>query len=328
MELRYLVYYCHIPPAQVPTILYQVALNQQALHLFRKVTHAQLDNRPSIHNASTPSTSQYPSLTTHAPPLLPHSFNPHNLTRTRVPQNRHPELCAYINSCVSAITPHLQAGTINTVSLVIYSDSPPRVAPSSSPANISSTPTGPYPSSSPSVQILERYIFNLSSFPSIPFNERFTFLEGRAPADINAIRNIDVEEELRACLRKLAYSASKLEDLKNPEECTWGVVMEMKEDDGEGNAPIGHPQRWEPAVAELQIPPGGATDMKGKGKARDDEAETRKESRVGKARGGIKSTAIRAVEVGDFIMEAWIEEGKAKFEGKGGEKERQESGFE
>ncbi|KAM0130664.1 hypothetical protein ACHAP3_007204 [Botrytis cinerea] len=231
-----------------------------------------------------------------------------------VPQNRHPELCAYINSCVSAITPHLQAGAINTVSIVIYSDSPPAVAPSSSAANISSPPTGPGPSSSPSVQILERYIFNLSSFPSIPFNERFTFLEGRAPADVNAIRNIDVEEELRACLRKLAYSAGKLEDLKNPEECTWGVVMEMKEDEGEGNAPIGHPQRWEPAVAELQIPPGGATDIKGKGKARDNEAETRKESRVGKARGGIKSTAIRAVEVGDFIMEAWIEEGKAKFE--------------
>ncbi|KAF7865572.1 uncharacterized protein EAF02_009995 [Botrytis sinoallii] len=231
-----------------------------------------------------------------------------------VPQNRHPELCAYINSCVSAITPHLQAGTINTVSIVIYSDSP-AVAPSSSPANISSSPpTKPYPSSSPSVQVLERYIFNLSSFPSIPFNERFTFLEGRAPADINAIRNIDVEEELRACLRKLAYSASKLEDLKNPEECTWGVVMEMKENEGEGNAPIGHPQRWEPAVAELQIPTEGATDIKGKGKARDDESKTRKESRVGKARGGIKSTAIRAVEVGDFIMEAWIEEGKAKFE--------------
>ncbi|KAF7947974.1 hypothetical protein EAE96_009043 [Botrytis aclada] len=231
-----------------------------------------------------------------------------------VPQNRHPELCAYINSCVSAITPHLQAGTINTVSIVIYSDSP-AVAPSSSPANISSSPpTEPYPSSSPSVQILERYIFNLSSFPSIPFNERFTFLEGRAPADIDAIRNVDVEEELRACLRKLAYSASKLEDLKNPEECTWGVVMEMKENEGEGNAPIGHPQRWEPAVAELQIPNEGVTDIKGKGKARDNEPETRKGSRIGKARGGIKSTAIRAVEVGDFIMEAWIEEGKAKFE--------------
>ncbi|TGO51570.1 hypothetical protein BOTNAR_0351g00030 [Botryotinia narcissicola] len=230
-----------------------------------------------------------------------------------VPQNRHPELCAYINSCVSAITPHLQAGTINTVSIVIYSDSP-AVAPSSSSANISSSPpTKPYPSS-PSIQILERYIFNLSSFPSIPSNERFTFLEGRAPADINAIRNIDVEEELRACLRKLAYSASKLEDLKNPEECTWVVVMEMKEHEGEGNAPIGHPQRWEPAVAELQIPTGGATDIKGKGKASDNKPEIRKESRVGKARGGIKSTAIRSVEVGDFIMEALIEEGKAKFE--------------
>ncbi|KAJ8060213.1 hypothetical protein OCU04_010556 [Sclerotinia nivalis] len=208
-----------------------------------------------------------------------------------VPQNRHPQLCAYINSCITSLTPHLQSGSINTVSIVIYSDT------------------------TPSLEILERYIFNLSSFPSIPPSERFTNFEFRGINEKNEIKNIDVEEELRATLRKLSYSAEKLEDLKNPEECTWGLVMELKEDeDGEGNAPISHPQVWEPAVPELQVRRG---DVKGEGMVRDSALEAgmegkkeKKESRVGKARGGVKSTAIRAVEVGEFIMEAWIEEGK------------------
>ncbi|KAF7869966.1 hypothetical protein EAF04_004750 [Stromatinia cepivora] len=211
-----------------------------------------------------------------------------------VPQNRHPQLCAYINSCITSLTPHLQSGSINTISIVIYSDT------------------------TPTLEILERYIFNLSSFPSIPSSERFTDFEFRGINEKNEIKNIDVEEELRATLRKLAYSAEKLEDLKNPEECTWGLVMELKEDEnGEGNAPIAHPQVWESAVPELQVRRG---DVKGKGIARDSALEAgmagekEKESRVGKARGGVKSTAIRAVEVGEFIMEAWIEEGKAKFE--------------
>ncbi|KAI9646824.1 hypothetical protein NHQ30_004823 [Ciborinia camelliae] len=226
-----------------------------------------------------------------------------------VPQNRHPVLCAYINSCVSALTPHLQSGSLSSVSIVIYS---------------SSTSTSP----NPEIQILERYMFDISRFPRIPPQETLTTFENRASGDPSSIRTIDVEEELRATLRKLAYSASKLSCLAQPEECTWGVVMEMKE--GEGNAPIGHPQPFEPAMPELQLPPSSSgsesarttnVDLKGKGKAGGNEHEheaemnrnRNKNSRVGRARGGIKSTAIRAVEVGEFIMEAWIEEGDAKF---------------
>lgn len=155
-----------------------------------------------------------------------------------------------------------------------------------------------------------------------------------------------MEEELRATLRKLAYSAEKLGDLRNPEECTWSLVMELKGDGdegGEGNAPISHPQVWEPAVAELQV---GRGDGIGKGKAKakamegnsnnmgkvriegEKEKERKRESRVGKARGGVKSTAIRAVEVGEFIMDAWIEEGKAKFEIQEQGSQEQEEGHE
>ncbi|ESZ90585.1 hypothetical protein SBOR_9036 [Sclerotinia borealis F-4128] len=232
-----------------------------------------------------------------------------------VPQNRHPELCSYVNSCVSSLVPYLRSGSIASVAVVVYCDG-------------MRDDDGKRRDDGKEIRILERYIFDISRFPAIPPSENLTEFEDRAGGDKDDVRNVDVEEELRAVLRKLAYSAGKLEELKDPEECTWGLVMEMKEDEEwkeVGNAPIRHPQVFEPAVPELQVPDGRAgIDVKGKGKAKakedgmDAEGEVRPKekmkSRVGSARGGIKSTAIRAVEVGEFIMEAWIEEGKAKFE--------------
>lgn len=64
----------------------------------------------------------------------------------------------------------------------------------------------------------------------VPREELFTEFEGPS----GDLRSVDVEEELRAVLRRLSYAAGRLEDL--PEGCTWSVVMEMKED---ADAPIG-----------------------------------------------------------------------------------------
>ncbi|PQE03688.1 hypothetical protein CJF30_00006370 [Rutstroemia sp. NJR-2017a BBW] len=178
-----------------------------------------------------------------------------------IPQSRHPSVCAYISSCINAITPYLQKGSISDISLVVFS---------------------------PSNECLERYVFDVSRFPVVPKEELFTEFEGAS----GELRTVDVEEELRA--------------VELPEECTWSVVMEMKED---ADAPIGHPQHFEPSPAELQIPDAG----KGKGKGKEVDTGASR-VRVGRDRGGVKSTAIRAVEVGEFVMEAWIEEAKAKFD--------------
>ncbi|KAM3069377.1 hypothetical protein ACMFMG_005480 [Clarireedia jacksonii] len=190
-----------------------------------------------------------------------------------IPQSRHPSVCAYIASCISAITPHLQKGAISSIAVVVFSASN---------------------------ECLERYVFDVGRFPVVPKEELFTEFEGPS----GALRAVDVEEELRAVLRRLSYSAERLEDL--PEGCTWSVVMEMKE---EADAPIGHPQHFEPSPAELQLPDAG------KGKRKGKEVDTGvSRGRVGRDRGGVKSTAIRAVEVGEFVMEAWIEEARAKFD--------------
>jgi mitotic spindle assembly checkpoint protein MAD2B len=74
-----------------------------------------------------------------------------------------------------------------------------------------------------------------------------------------------------------------------------------------------HPQHFEPSPAELQIPDTG----KGKGKGKEVDTGASR-GRVGRDRGGVKSTAIRAVEVGEFVMEAWIEEARAKFDSQDG----------
>ena len=55
-----------------------------------------------------------------------------------------------------------------------------------------------------------------------------------------------------------------------------------------------HPQPWVPSKPSLQT--------RDKGDCK----------RIGSDLGGVKTIPIRAVEAGEFILESWIEEGKAK----------------
>lgn len=130
-------------------------------------------------------------------------------------------------------------------------------------------------------------MFDVSRLPVVDERERYTeFEEGRGVS-------VDVEEQLRGALMRLQIAGSKLESL--PRGCTWGIVVEVKEDK---EAPIGHPQAWVPSEPGLQV-----------------QREEGNGGRVGKDRGGVRSTPVRLVEAGDFVLEMWIEEGRAKFEG-------------
>ena len=106
------------------------------------------------------------------------------------------------------------------------------------------------------------------------------------------INIVDIEEQLRATIRKLEYTGSNMDDL--PEGCTYTVAVELR-DTPEVAPPIGHPQPWVPSEPGLQT------------------GEKAGSERVGADLGGVKSRPVRLVEAGEFIMESWIEEGKAKF---------------
>ncbi|RFU32069.1 hypothetical protein B7463_g4247, partial [Scytalidium lignicola] len=182
-----------------------------------------------------------------------------------VRQNRHPKVCKWIQDAVAAVEGQMIKGAVSRVVVVIYS---------------------------PQLEVLERFLFDVSSFPSVPANEIFTPLEregGDGEGDEVKISLVDIEEQLRATIRKLAVCGGKLGPL--PEGCTYTVAVELKD---KAPPPIGHPQPWVPSEPSLQT------------------GEKGKSGRIGSDLGGIVTTPIRSVEAGEFLLESWIEEGSAK----------------
>ncbi|KAI9883592.1 MAG: hypothetical protein M1823_004645 [Watsoniomyces obsoletus] len=184
-----------------------------------------------------------------------------------VRQNRHPKVCAWINDAVAAVEAELLKSAVARVAVVIYS-----------------------PTSIP----LERFMFDVSGFPSVPPSETLTVFEERvaknaSKTSTSAANPIDLEEQFRGVVSKLAYCGDSLGPL--PEGCSFTVCIELKD---EAEAPLGHPQPWIPSVPSLQRP-----------------AEKTSE-RVGQDRGGVRTTPIRYVEAGEFLLDLWIEEGREK----------------
>lgn len=90
------------------------------------------------------------------------------------------------------------------------------------------------------------------------------------------------------------------------------MAIELRDDLGV-DPPIGHPQPWiaaEPGLQKERGKGGGAGDGSEKG-----EREEQTGSKKGKDLGGIKTTPVRSLEAGVFVMEVWVEEGRGKFEG-------------
>ncbi|KAJ2967718.1 hypothetical protein NUW58_g10384 [Xylaria curta] len=100
----------------------------------------------------------------------------------------------------------------------------------------------------------------------------------------------NVDEQLRAAVRRLAYVGEKMAPL--PEACTFTVAVELRD---EAQAPIGHPQPWVPTQPNLQT-------------------VSRDQKIPGEDVGGAKTTPLRAVEAGPLFFECWVEEGKAKLD--------------
>jgi len=182
-----------------------------------------------------------------------------------VRQNRHPKVCKWITDAVTAVEAEMIKGAVNRVIVVIYSQD---------------------------AQVMERFLFDVSSFPSVPVSEiltPFESTEGEEGVHGLKISLVDVEEQLRATVRKLAYCGSKLGSL--PEDCTYTVAVELKD---KADPPIGHPQPWVPSEPSLQTSNKGTS------------------TTIGCDLGGVKTTPVRSVEAGEFILESWIEEGKTK----------------
>jgi len=195
-----------------------------------------------------------------------------------VRQSRHPLVCQWVNDAVNAVEAELLKRTVARVAIVIF-EAEGRGRP------------------------LERFVFDLSRWPDVPAAEVSTpIVRDGATAAANTRISVDLEEQLRAVMSKLAVCSKTLKPI--PENCTYTVCIELKD---EVDPPIGHPQPWIPAqpVSQSTIITRGNEAFGG---------ELRTEKKLGENVGGHSTVPVRAVDAGELTFEMWIEEGKAKSE--------------
>lgn len=215
-------------------------------------------------------------------------------------QSRHPAVCAWVRDAVAAAEAQLAAGVLARVVLVICA--PRDGAP------------------------LERFVFDVSRFPTVPERgQRDLPIERRAEAAAaqpasgaagaglgggegkgkgkarqeqhpEEDDDVDLSQAVRALFARLETVHTRLRPL--PEDCTFALAIELK--DG-ADPPIGHPQPWIPVEPGLQV--------EGRGK----------DAERGEELGGVRTVPVRSVKSGEMMFEVWVEEGKAKDEGKGSE---------
>ncbi|KAI9670456.1 MAG: hypothetical protein M1829_004779 [Trizodia sp. TS-e1964] len=117
-----------------------------------------------------------------------------------VRQNRHPEVCGWITNAVKAVHVELLKGALYRVAVLIFS-----------------------PDSVP----VERFIFDVSGFPSPPRSK--TSLHSISYGTIE-----DLEEELRASMLKISLCSAQLAEI--PDDCSFTICIELKDEAG---APLG-----------------------------------------------------------------------------------------
>ena len=89
-------------------------------------------------------------------------------------------------------------------------------------------------------KVMERFIFDVERFPVVLEREENTEYvrdggdEGERMLKGVGVSAVDVEEQLRAAIKKLAYCGEKLEEL--PKGCTYTVAVELKDS---ADPPIG-----------------------------------------------------------------------------------------
>jgi mitotic spindle assembly checkpoint protein MAD2B len=231
------------------------------------------------------------------------SFVTSRFHNTPVHQSRHPLVCEWIRDAVSAVHAELLEGTVSRIGIVIFSNP--------------DSETG-------SAKIMERYMFDVSTFPVVSRNERNMEIQWEAESDEgsdeervgrkkgkekewDANVDVDMSEQFRAALIVLQTRASQLKVL--PEGCSFNVSMELK-DEADVDPPVRHPQPWIPVQPSLQ-----KTGRKAVVRDEEEERQVEAGKNEGRDLGGVRVTPIRSVQAGVFRFETWVEEGRAKFEG-------------
>lgn len=136
-----------------------------------------------------------------------------------VHQSRHPAVCAWVRDALDAARDQIARGAVDRLALVVY-------GPDSSAA------------------VMERWMFDLAQFPVWKVDGKKGKEKAWGPEDDDdeeaaaaaesKINWVNVDEQLRAAVRRLAYAGEKMTPL--PEGCTFTIAVELRD---EAEAPIG-----------------------------------------------------------------------------------------
>lgn len=196
-----------------------------------------------------------------------------------VRQNRHPDVCTWINDAIAAIRDQLEKNTVENVTLCIFE------------CNTN--------------QVLERWTFDLHSLPVVTKRDRdvpFASSNTDSSDDIDLSRKInvtDLEATFRATLARISTAATKLRNLPegdNAPECSFTMTIEVKD---RADRPVGRLEERERQWIAAEPEPFPKPNDKGKNKESANDTG--------------KTHPVRRLEAGELRLEVWVEESAVKF---------------
>lgn len=161
--------------------------------------------------------------------------------------------------------------------------------------------------------VLEKWTFDLRTFPVVEKSDRDTPFEGEiaendTPAISlkNRINIANLEAQFRAVLSRMSSASARLSALPKDKECSFSVSIEVRDN---ADRPVGRvekeerkwiaaePEPWSDADEQHGGPDGGEQSTKN----------------VAVRNGNGRTVPVRRLEAGQLRMEVWIEESKEKF---------------
>ena len=167
----------------------------------------------STHRSLVDTLTSFLTVCTHHILYLRHVYPPLSFLSTRaynypVRQNRHPAVCSWINDAIAAIRDQLTKSTVANISLCIYECESNRV--------------------------LERWTFDLHSFPSVAKRDRDVPFSTSNDNDDDPLTTkvnlVDLEATFRATLSRITTSSNRLKPLPEPPhgpECSFTLTIEL-----------------------------------------------------------------------------------------------------
>ncbi|KAI1614871.1 mitotic spindle assembly checkpoint protein MAD2 [Exophiala viscosa] len=257
-----------------------------------------ISNLLSTHRALVETVTSFLTIATHHILYLRRLYPPVSFLSARaynypVRQNRHPQVCQWITDAIAAIRDQLEKNTVEKVSLCIYETT--------------------------SNQVLERWTFDLRSFPTVAKKDRDIPFDTTTPAPVPApaaapedqedllakkLNLADLEANFRATLSRISTAATKLRplpsdsDTPDAPECSFTLAIEVKDS---ADRPVGRLEKEERKWIAAEPVTFG-----------DDGDDDNRNNQHGA--NAPKTHAVRRLEAGELRMEVWVEESAAKFE--------------